>query len=42
VFTADACGLSLRGRVKTGELVAGAVNGGAQRVASPTIPIGTR
>jgi len=38
VFTPTRAGYRFRGRVKTGELVAGAVNGGAQRVASPTIP----
>ena len=38
VCTPTRAGYRFRGRVKTGELVAGAVNGGAQRVASPTIP----
>jgi hypothetical protein len=38
VCTPTRAGYRFRGRVKTGGLVAGAVNGGAQRVASPTIP----
>ena len=35
VFTAGAAGYHFRGRVKTGELIAGAVNGDATKVASP-------